>query len=50
MVLGDGNGIVNLSFPALVRQQCCNSSSTLTFVLIGAAATLNNVAVVVKKL
>lgn len=43
-------GTVNLSFPAIVRQQCCNSSSTLTFVLTGTAATLNNAAVVVKKL
>lgn len=41
---------VNVSFPAIVRQQCCNSSSTLTFVLTGTAATLNNAAVTVEKL
>lgn len=35
-------GTVNLSFPAIVRQQCYNSSSMLTFVLTGTAATLNN--------
>lgn len=40
---------VNLSIPALVRLQCCNSSSTLTFVLTGAAATVNNIGVVVTK-
>lgn len=41
---------VNVSFPAIVRQQCCNSSSTLTFVLTGTAATLDNNPIVVKKL
>lgn len=41
---------VNLSFPAIVRQQCCKNSSTLTFVLTGTAATLNSNPIVVKKL
>lgn len=43
-------GVVDVAFPALVRLQYCNSSTTLTFVLTGVASTLNNAAVVVKKL
>ena len=41
---------VNLSIDALVREQCCDSTSTLTLVLTGAAATVTNVAAVVEKL
>ena len=41
---------VNLSIEALVREMCCDSTSTLTLVLTGAAATVTNVAAVVEKL
>ena len=43
-------GTVNLTLPSVIRLQCCNSSSTLTFVLSGTAVTLNNAAVIVKKI
>lgn len=42
-------GTVNLTIPSVIRLQCCNSSSTITFVLSGTAVTLNNAAVIVKK-
>ena len=41
---------VNLSIEALVREMCRDSTSTLTLVLTGAAATVTNVAAVVEKL
>lgn len=41
---------VNLSIEALVREMCCDNTSTLTLVLTGAAATVTNVAAVVEKL
>lgn len=41
---------VNISFPALIRLQCCDSTSTLTLVLSGGAAVINNAAVTVTKL
>lgn len=41
---------VNLSIEALVREMCCDSTSTLILVLTGAAATVTNVAAVVEKL
>lgn len=44
-------GVVALPITALVRQACCNSGgATLTLVLTGAAATVNNVALKVIKL
>lgn len=46
---GAANGVVNLSIPALVRQACCASGSALTLVLIGAAATVSNVALRVQR-
>ena len=41
---------VNLSFSAIVRLQCCEDTSTLTLVLSGGAATINNASIVVEKL
>lgn len=46
---------VTFNIPALVRLQCCSSSSTLTLVLSSTAAvslvvTINNVGVVVEKI
>ena len=41
---------VTLPINALIRLQCCDSTSTLTFVLSGEASTLGNAAVVVEKL
>ena len=46
---GAANGVVDLSIPALVRQACCASGSALTLVLIGAAATVSNVALRVQR-
>ena len=43
-------GTVALPITALVRQMCGNSGSTLTLVLGGTAATINNVALKVIKL
>lgn len=40
----------NLSFAALVRNKCCDSSSTLTLQLTGVAALVNNVGVVAEKM
>ena len=39
----------NLALCGLVREQCCDSSSTLTLQLTGAASTVANVAAVVEK-
>lgn len=44
------NNSVNLKISAIVRQQCCDDTSTLTLVLSGGAALINNVAAVVEKL
>jgi len=43
---------VNLSISALVREYCpcCDSSSTVTFVLSGVASSITNVSIVIKKL
>lgn len=41
---------VNLAIDSIIRLQCCDSTSTLTFVLSGGESTLNNAAVVVEKL
>lgn len=43
-------GTVALPITALVREQCCDSGHTLTLVLGGTAATINNVALKVIKL
>lgn len=40
----------NLSFPGLIRNKCCDSSSTLTLRLSGVAALVNNVGIVVEKI
>lgn len=39
----------NLNIASMVRLQCCDSASTLTFVLTGTANTVSNVGLVVKK-
>lgn len=39
----------NLALCGLVREQCCDSSSTLTLQLTGAASTVTNIAAVVEK-
>lgn len=49
------NASITFNIPALVRLQCCDSSSTLTFVLTTTATLpvsviVNNVGVVVKKI
>lgn len=44
------NDTVNISFPAIIRLQCCNSTSTLTLVLSGVPALINNAAVTVTKI
>lgn len=44
------NGTVNLCIPYIVREQCCDSSSALTFALTGGAALVNSIAVVAVKL
>lgn len=41
---------VNVNLTAIVREQCCNSSSTLTAVLSGVAATVDTFDLVVKKI
>lgn len=41
---------VNVSLSALVREVCCDSSSVITFVYGGSAGTVNNIAVVAKKI
>ena len=40
----------NVSLTALVREQCCNASSTITAVLSGVAATIDTIDVVIKKI
>lgn len=40
----------NVSLTALVREQCCNASSTITAVLSGVAATVDTIDVVIKKI
>lgn len=44
------NGTVNLCVQYIVREQCCDSSSALTFVLTGGTALVNNIAVTAVKL
>lgn len=39
----------NLALCGLIREQCCDSSSTLTLQLTGAASTVSNVAAVIEK-
>lgn len=41
---------VTLPIDALIRNQCCDSSATLTIALSGTTATVTNIAVVVDKL
>lgn len=40
----------DISFTCVVRNTCCKSFSSLTLINIGAAASFNNVAVVVKRI
>lgn len=50
----DGAGTVPVNIPAIVRNQCCDSTSTLTIVVtsatVPATVTIDNTAVVVTKL
>lgn len=50
MTVGTAGDIVTLPIVAMIREQCCNSSSTLTLNLSGVASTVTNVAMRVKKL
>lgn len=40
---------VNVSLSTLIREVCCDSASVITFVLTGSAGTVNNIAIVGKK-
>lgn len=44
------NTPVTLSFPALIRLQCCETTSNLTYVLTGTESSVTNVGVVVEKI
>lgn len=54
-VVAAATGIVSFNIPAIVRLQCCSSSSTLTLVIsttatLPATITINNVGMVVEKI
>lgn len=48
-VTGAADTIYDIALNSLIRLQCCNASSTLTIVLTGTAASVNNMALVVEK-
>jgi hypothetical protein len=41
---------ITISFPFVARVNCCGDTSTITYVLSGSASTVNNIAVVAKKI
>lgn len=45
-----GAATVNVAFPFIVREQCCDAASVLALVITGADATVTNLATTVKKI